>query len=75
MGRKDRKGAAAPFKITRVLVIEQHGTDLVRLETDLPLAVFPYDGSPQMLSMEVSKGMGVQYVRDNFDIEPEVIRI
>lgn len=75
MGKRDREGAPAPFKIKKVVVIEQNGTDLVRIETDLPLAVYPYKGFPQTLSMEVSKGMGVTYVRENLHIEPEVLKL
>lgn len=75
MAKRGQEGVPAPFKIMRVQVIEQHGVDLVRIETDLPFAVFPYSGYPQNLTLEVSKGMGIQYVRENFNMEPEVIKL
>lgn len=74
MGSK-QEGAKALFRVTKVTVITQSGTDQVRVETTLPLGVYPYKGYPQTLSFEVTKGMGVQYVRDNFKIEPEVLNV
>lgn len=69
------KGAQAPFRIKKVTVIQQSGTDEIRIDTDLPLGVYPYEGYPQVLRMEVSKGMGIEYVRNNFNVEPEVIKV
>lgn len=70
-----QEGVKAPFRITKVTVIQQSGTDEIRVETTLPLGVYPYEGYSQVLRLEVSKGMGVQYVRDNFQVEPEVIKV
>lgn len=70
-----QEGSKVLFRITKVTVIKQSGTDQLRIETTLPLGVYPYKGFPQTLSLEVTKGMGEQYVRDNFKIEPEVIVI
>jgi hypothetical protein len=70
-----QEGVKAPFRIKKITVIQQSGTDEVRIDTDLPLGVYPYEGYPQVLRLEVSKGMGVEYVRKNFNIEPEVIKV
>ena len=74
MGNK-QKGVQAPFRITNVTVIQQSGTDEVRIDTTLPLGVYPYKDYPQVLRLEITKGMGVQYVRDNLGVEPEVLKI
>lgn len=66
---------APPFKITKITVLTGSGTDQIRLETSLPLGVWPYKDYPQTLRMEVSRGMGEEYVRENFGIEPEVIQV
>jgi hypothetical protein len=67
-------GVPAPFRITRIVVMQLSGTDEVRIETDLPLGVYPYKDYPQALKFEVTRGMGIKYVKDNFGIEPEVLR-
>jgi hypothetical protein len=66
---------APPFKITKITVLAGSGTDQIRIETSLPLGVWPYEGHPQTLRMEVSRGMGEDYVREHFGIEPEVIQV
>ena len=69
------KGVTPPFGITKITVLEHSGMDQVRIETTLPYGVYPYKDHPQVLKMDVSKGMGVQYVRDNFGFEPEVLKV
>lgn len=65
--------APKAFTVTKATVLCATGTDKIILETDLPLGVYPYEGYPQTVQLDVSKGMGVQYVRENFGLEPEVI--
>lgn len=70
------EGVEAPFLITKItILIGRSATDVVRIDTTLPLAVWPYRGT-QTLSMEVAGGHGIEYVRQHFkDIEPEVIQV
>lgn len=73
---KTPKGTKPPFRITKIVVLEHSGTDQIRIETDLPYGVYPYEGHPQVMKMEVSKGMGLHYVREHFPgIEPEVLKV
>lgn len=75
MSQSHSEGAPAPFKVRSVTVIEQSGTDLIRIETDLPLAVYPYEGSPQYLEMHVSKGSGVAYAETHLKMGPTVVKL
>lgn len=60
--------------VTKITVLTTHGTDLVVVDTTLPTP-YPPEVSDQPLSLkfDVTKGRGVDYVKDNFHIEPEVI--
>lgn len=71
----EQEGVKAPFRIIKVTVIQQSGTDEIRIDTTLPLGVYPYEGYPQVLRLEVSKGMGPEYVRNNLGVEPEILVI
>lgn len=73
--KSKQKGVPAPFRITRIVVMQLSGTDEVRIETDLPLGVYPYKDYPHTLKFEVTRNMGVKYVRDNFGMEPEVLKV
>ncbi len=64
------EGVQEPCRIKSITVFQQSGHDLIRIETDLPLGVYPYEGSPQHLEFTTTKGSGVQYVIDNFKIVP-----
>lgn len=70
-----QEGVKAPFRITKVTVIQQNGTDEIRIDTTMPLGVYPYEGYPQVLRLEVTKGMGPEYVRKNLGVEPEILVI
>ena len=52
-----------------------HGTDKVLIHTTFPAPVHKElgGGTPLVLSFDVTYKQGIQYVRDNFGIEPEVI--
>ena len=63
------------MKINKITVlIRGWVTDFVSIQTTLP-SPFSKEVSSGFLVMkfETQKGKGVQYVRDNFNIEPEVI--
>lgn len=65
------------LNVFRVLVLIRGGhTDEVFIDTNLP-GSFPkeVDKANLTLRFEVQKGKGIQYVRDNFGIEPEVLDI
>lgn len=74
--KEKTEGVQAPFLITKITVLTgRSATDVVRIETTLPLAVWPYKGT-QSLSMDVAGGHGEEYVHEHFKgIEPEVIHI
>lgn len=58
------------FKSATLLLT--HATDKLQIDTDLPYAVWPYEGQ-QTLNMEIAKGEGLEYCRKNFGIEPRII--
>lgn len=60
--------------ITKIVVLNTIGTDRVYVHTDLP-SPYPLEVSdqPLMLAFDTQKGKGVEYVRANFNMEPEVI--
>jgi len=63
------------LRIKKIEVIVGGTSDEIRIYTGLPQAISPigYDG--QALKMEALRGKGVQYVRLNFNLEPNVINI
>ena len=61
------------LNVTKAIVILQSGTDSVSLHTTLPNP-YPSEITDQMkLSFNAPGGSGVNYVRENFGIEAEVI--
>jgi hypothetical protein len=55
------------------LVVGTHG-DTAYLETDLPPSLYP--PSPVCLKLEIARGRGVKYIRDNFPgVSLEVIDV
>jgi len=62
------------LKVLRAIVMTGNGTDLIQLTLDAPTA-FEAMGYKPLMKMEASQGAGVQWVRDNFGIEPEVINL
>jgi hypothetical protein len=60
--------------IARASVIVGAGADKVMLwDAHRREAVFPYK-EPLVLSFEAAAGTGVDYVRNNFGIEPDIVR-
>jgi hypothetical protein len=61
------------MKITKVQVVtEWAGCDYIYLETDLPSAVWPYEGT-QTAKLTAAAGTGVDYARANFPGIPKEI--
>lgn len=62
--------------IKRIVVLITDGTDRVSIHTDLP-SPYPPEVSDQnlMIDFNTRKGAGIDYVREHFGIEPEVIDI
>lgn len=62
--------------IEKVVVLITDGTDSVSIHTDLP-SPYPPEVSDQnlMIDFKTRKGAGIDYVREHFGIEPEVIDI
>ncbi len=64
------------MKISKIVILQRSGTDLISIFTDLP-SPYPQevgDGLPLVINFETTKGWGVDYVKKNFGIEPEVIK-
>ena len=62
------------MKITKVSVLQSYGTDTISLYTEYPCPYVPeYDDNPLCLTFSTTKGMGVDYIRENFGVEPEII--
>lgn len=60
--------------ITRATVVLRHGTDHISLYTDLPTPFPPeLQYGNLCLTFEATYGTGVEYVRKNFSVEPEII--
>ena len=62
--------------IKKVVVLITDGTDRVSIHTDLP-SPYPPEVSEQDLVIEFStkKGAGMDYVRKEFGIEPELLDV
>jgi len=61
--------------IPKILVIQRHvGTDLVSIHTMLPSTMPGVTDEPLQLDFSTVSGGGVEYVRREFGIEPEVIK-
>lgn len=63
------------LNILKAIVLVRMGTDSVSVHTDLPSPFPAVSEQPLMLSFEVVKGSGVEYVREHFGVEPEVIQV
>jgi hypothetical protein len=62
------------IEITGVTVLLGPSTDEVVLHTKLPSGVWPFEGTTR-LKFEVAKSKGIQYVEDNFDMDPKIINM
>ena len=61
------------MNIMRIQILERNGTDLVYLHTDLSTPFPKWDDSPLCAQFETQKGYAQQYVRENFNLEPEFV--
>ena len=62
------------LKVTRAtVVLTNHGKDRISLDTEYPSPTPKVDPEPLSLTFEAEKGTGVEYVKNTFGIEPEVI--
>lgn len=59
--------------LSATVLVQRGGADLIQLKTDLPPGMPLIDESPLMLTCQVRRGDGVEYVRKNFGINPKVI--
>jgi hypothetical protein len=63
------------LNVKRVVVLEsEHKTDEIHIYVDLPSPI-PIFNDPTFLQLDATKGTGVQYVKDNFGIEPDAIKV
>lgn len=63
------------LKIEKSVVIQrEHGSDHVILHTNLPTAMPDITNEPLSLDFVVAKGDGVNYVKNVFGLEPEIIK-
>lgn len=62
--------------IKKIVVLITDGTDKVSIHTNMP-SPYPPEVSNQdlMIDFDTKKGIGVDYVREHFGIEPEVIDV
>lgn len=61
------------FKVIKVLVLLNDGADDIILSTDLPPSMPNISNQNLIVQFNTQKDTGVEYVRKNFGIEPEVI--
>lgn len=60
---------------TKATVLVGMGADIVMLTTDLPSSFVCYPNEKLHLKFEATNGAGADYVRENFQIEPEIIEM
>ena len=62
--------------IKKIVVMITDGTDRVTIHTDLPCPYPPVISTDDlMIDFATSKGRGVDYVREHFGMEPEILDI
>ena len=61
--------------ISRIMVIrDRYGPDYVYLSLDLPPATYPFnEENKPSAKFPVAAGLGVDYVRKNFGVDPDEI--
>lgn len=62
------------MNILSATVIVGMGADNVSLKTDLPSPITCFPEEKLMLKFEATTGTGIEYVKKNFGIEPNVIK-
>lgn len=68
------KGAILKLEITKAFVLTGCGPDYVSLTTTLPGVMWPAE-EPLSLKFECAPKKGVEWVRENVGIEPEVVEL
>lgn len=62
--------------VTKILVVVGHGSDKICIFTDFPDAIPKEAGGDYLgLNFVAPSGKGVEYVRNTFHIEPEVLNL
>lgn len=61
-----------PFKILKVTVVRDQGPDDIIIDLDGP-STMPAIDAKLHVKTEAAHGFGVQWVRDNLGVEPELI--
>ena len=71
-----RKGEKVKHpKLIKAVIISEPGPDTVMLTYEAPSPIWPFEKSELIMKFDAAKGKGVDYVREHFDIEPEVIEV
>lgn len=55
------------------ILIRKNCTDVVFVHTGFPTPFPHFTDENMMMKFEVQRGNGINYVRENFKIEPEII--
>jgi len=64
------------MSLTKATVLLDHyGTDTVILATTFPASIAANPDIPLAVQFKATNGEGIEYVRRNFGIEPEVITV
>jgi len=71
MKTKKTTSPLGKWGIKRVCVVVGQGTDTIQMELDGP-TTFPAVKYPLFLRTEAQRGCGVQWVKDNLGVDPEV---
>jgi hypothetical protein len=63
-------------KVISAFVLTGRGPDHISLKVDLPNAFTYNDGETYAhMNMEATAGTGAEYVRQHFNIEPEIVNL
>lgn len=62
------------IEVEKIVVLLTNSTDRISIHTCMPTTYPNWLPSAKMvMNIECAKNYGIQYVRDNFDVKPEVI--
>lgn len=63
------------INISKVAVLQQKGyPDKIRIRCDLPVPIYPFASHGCILETDAAHGHGCKFVKENFGIEPEIIK-
>jgi hypothetical protein len=65
--------SSIPIKVCKATVLLDNGTDLIILATNLPSPMPCIDSGSAKLELRTQKDCGIEYVRKNFGLEPEIL--